>query len=168
MKFLLLGNALSLIGCALMVAIGFVHKKEKVLLYQCVQFTFMGVSNFVLGAMSGTISNVLGIARNLVFAKTPGTCWLKIVFVAVQVGLTAIGWKGAIEVLPILATVIFIWFLDTKSDILFKAVNACAMVMWFLYDFYYQNYVAATFDVLTIVSNCVAMISIYKKQKASH
>lgn len=166
MNMILLGNILSLIGCGLMVAIGFVRKKEKVLLYQCVQFTFMSMGNFALGAVSGTISNLLGIARNLVFAKTRGTVWMKVAFLAVQIGLTAIGWSGAIEILPILATVVFVWFLDTESDAVFKVANICAMVMWLIYDFYYLNYVAGVFDILTIASNFAAIVSIRRQQKA--
>lgn len=158
---LLLGNALSLIGCAMMTAIGLVKKKERVLLYQCVQFSFMGLGNLALGALSGTISNLLGIARNLAFAKTGGSRWMKVLFIAIQVGMTALSWNGmAIEVLPILATVIFVWFLDTKSDATFKAVNICAMVLWLIYDLCYRNYVAFTFDILTIASNGAAMVSL--------
>lgn len=163
---ILLGNILAMIGCTIMVAIGFVHEKKKVLLYQCAQLGVMGCSNLVLGAASGAISNLLGIARNLVFARTDGNVWLKIGFVAVQVLMTLLGWKGPIEILPILATAVFIWLVDTKSDVVFKAANICAMVMWCIYDFYYHNYVASAFDVLTVVSNCIAIVNIRKKEKA--
>lgn len=160
---LILGNVLSLFGCAIMVAIGLVKKKEKILLYQCVQYSFMGLGNLVLGAMSGTISNLLGIARNLVFARTKGSWWLKALFILIQLAMTAASWNGrAIEVLPILATVVFVLFLDTKSDILFKAINIAAMVMWVIYDFCYGNYVAFTFDILTIVSSFLALHSLRK------
>lgn len=163
----MLGNALSLVGCAIMVAIGLVKKKEKILLYQCVQYGFMGLGNLALGAVSGTISNLLGIARNLVFAKTKGSWWLKLLFILIQVAMTAASWNGrAIEVLPILATVVFVLFLDTKSDVLFKAINIVAMVMWVIYDFCYGNYVAFTFDILTIVSSFMAMFSLLKGRRA--
>lgn len=163
----ILGNALSLVGCAIMVAIGLVKKKEKILLYQCVQYGFMGLGNLALGAVSGTISNLLGIARNLVFAKTKGSWWLKLLFILIQVAMTAASWNGrAIEVLPILATVVFVLFLDTKSDVLFKAINIVAMVMWVIYDFCYGNYVAFTFDILTIVSSFMAMFSLLKGRRA--
>lgn len=163
----ILGNALSLVGCAIMVAIGLVKKKEKILLYQCVQYGFMGLGNLALGAVSGTISNLLGIARNLVFAKTKGSWWLKLLFILIQVAMTAASWNGrAIEVLPILATVVFVLFLDTKSDVLFKAINIVAMLMWVIYDFCYGNYVAFTFDILTIVSSFMAMFYLLKGRRA--
>lgn len=162
---LLLGNCLSLIGCIVMVAIGLVKKKEKILLYQCAQYIFMGLGNLVLGAVSGTVANLVGIVRNLVFAKTGGSTWLKVLFIAIQVGFTAISWNGQlIEVLPILATVLFVWFLDTGSDLLFKAVNLGCMFLWAAYDWHYRNYVAFTCDVLTIVSCAIAMAGLRKKE----
>lgn len=163
---ILLGNFLSLFGCCMMVAIGLVKKKEKVLVYQCVQFTFMGLGNLVLGAVSGTVANLVGIVRNLVFAKTKGGTALKLLFIAIQVAFTAAGWNGrAIEVLPILATVLFVAFLDTKSDLTFKAVNMACMVLWATYDWTYHNYVAFTCDILTIVSSGVALVGLVKKKQ---
>lgn len=160
---LILGNALSLIGCAIMVAIGFVKKKEKILHYQCVQFGFMAAGNLVLGGMSGTIANVVGIFRNLAFAKSKGGWGLKARFILIQLVMSFICWiPDAFELLPIVATVIFVLFLDTKSDVLFKAINIVTMVMWVVYDFYNCNYVAFTFDILTIISSALAMASLLK------
>lgn len=164
---LLLGNILALVGCAIMVAVGFIKKKEQVLLVQCGQLAFMGASNLALGGISGAISNLLGIARNLIFAKTRGSWWLKAIFIAVQIAFTALNWNGRIiEVLPIAATVVFVWFLDTKSDVTFKLVNIAAMVMWLVYDWNYRNYVAFTADILTILSNCVAVAGLMEQRKA--
>lgn len=163
---ILLGNILSLFGCCMMVAIGLVKKKEKILLYQCVQLSLQGLGYLALGAFSGAVANLVSIARNLVFTKTKGSLWLKLLFIAIQVGLAAAGWNGrAIEVLPILTTVLFVAFLDTKSDLTFKAVNMACMVMWATYDWTYHNYVAFTCDILTIVSSGVALVGLMKKKQ---
>lgn len=164
---LILGNALSLVGCAIMVAIGLVKKKEKILHYQCVQFGFMAAGNLALGAVSGTISNFVGIFRNLAFAKNKGGWGLKLIFILLQLMLSAVFWMPEVtELLPIVATVLFVLFLDTKSDVLFKAINIVAMIMWVIYDFSNWNYVAFTFDILTIVSSAWAMVSLLKGRKA--
>lgn len=100
------------------------------------------------------------------FAKTGGSTFLKLLFIAIQVAFTAAGWNGrAIEVLPILAMVLFVWFLDTKSDLTFKAVNFGCMFLWAAYDWAYHNYVAFVCDILTIVSTAVAMVGLMKKNE---
>ena len=61
MNTILLGNLISLAGAVLMVVIGFIKRKEKVLAVQCVQFSLMGVGNLVLGGVTGALSNLIGL-----------------------------------------------------------------------------------------------------------
>ena len=53
---------------------------------------------------------------------------------------------------------VFTWFIDTQSDIRLKWIIRTARVMWGFCDFYYRNFVAFAFDVLTILSNFAAII----------
>ena len=165
MNIIIIGNLISLVGCLLMVAIGFIRKKEHILAVQCLQFGIMGLGNLVLGAVSGTISNAVSIVRNLVFAHRESSLALKISFILLQVVLSlgAIG-GSALEWLPLLAAAIFTWFLDTKSEITLKIVIIGTLILWLIYDFCHQNYVAMTFDALTILSNLIG-IRMIQKQK---
>ncbi len=163
---LLLGNLAAFVGCTIMVLTGLIKEKKKVLVGQCVQFSFMALGNILLGAVSGCVSNVIGFFRNLVFARTSGSRGLKIVFIVVQLILTWLTWNGsAMECLPILATVAFTWCLDTKSDILFKGVNGGGQILWAIYDFYYCNYAGFAFDILSVVSNLIGIILIRRDRK---
>ena len=159
----LIGNLLSLVGCSLMVLIGFVKKKERVLGYQCFQFGFLAAANLLLGATSGFISGVVSILRNLIFPRVKGGVYLKLAFILVQVVLTLLaGWAGAISLLPLMAGILFTWFIDARSDAQLKLVIMAAQVLWGVYDLYYANYVAFTFDVLTIVTNFIALVQLIR------
>ena len=167
MNLVILGNLISLVGCLLMVAIGFIRRKEHILAAQCLQFGLMGLGNLVLGAVSGTISNIVGILRNLVFARWKSSLPLKIFFIAVQVLLSISALQSsALEWLPLLATAIFTWFLDTRSEITLKIVIIATLAMWLVYDFCHLNYVAMTFDALSILSNSVGIWMLKKPQKS--
>ena len=163
MNILLIGNAVSMIGCLIMVGIGFLKKKSHILIAQSVQCAFMGAGNLILGGVSGFIANVVTILRNLVFAKREVTTALKLFFIALQVVLSlgSLG-DGFICWLPVLAAVVFTWFLDTKSAATLKVVILFTQVMWLIYDIYYRNYVAATFDVLTMCSNLIGFFMVRK------
>ncbi len=160
-----LGNVISFVGCLLMVAIGFLRKKEQILSVQCLQFAVMGAGNLVLGALSGTISNAVSILRNLVFARCRITVGLKVLFIVIQAGLSlgALS-QGWLEWLPLLAAAIFTWFLDTKSEVTLKTVIIGTSCMWLIYDFFHWNYVAMAFDILTVCSNVIG-IWMVKKEK---
>ena len=163
---LFLGNAAAFLGCMIMVAIGLVKKKEHILTVQCVQFVFMGLGNLLLGATAGFISNVVSVVRNLVFARVKSTTGLKILFISVQALLTLlIGGTALIEWLPVIAVVTYTWCLDVKSDVLFKWIMVGCTALWIVYDLYYLNYVAATFDILTVISTFIGILRIKKEKR---
>lgn len=162
---LLAGNLLSLAGCLLMVSIGFVTKKERILSLQCVQCGLMGGANYILGAGAGTVANLLSVARNLLFAKRGGTLGWKLFFIAAQVALTLWGgMSGWLDWLPVLATAQFTWCLDTKRDMTLKLSCITGQAMWTVYDLSYRNYAAFLFDLLTLGSNAVGLARLHGKK----
>lgn len=165
MNLLFLGNAISMIGCLIMVLIGFLKKKNQILIAQCVQCLFMGVGNLVLGGVSGFICNIVTIIRNLVFVRFQNTTFLKVFFIMLQfvlsIGTLSAGW---ISWLPILAAALFTWCMDTKSAARLKLCILCTQVMWLIYDLYYRNYVASAFDVMTMVSNLIGLYMVCRKK----
>lgn len=163
---LLLGNIAAFIGCILMVGIGLIKKKEHILTAQCFQFAFMGLGNLALGATAGVISNAVSIVRNLVFARVKNTTMLKVVFIAVQAVLTLLaGGTALIEWLPVTAVVVYTWCLDIKSDVGFKLVILGTQVLWTVYDLHYRNYVAFTFDILTMISTVIGIFRIKQEKR---
>ena len=91
---ILLGNIVSLVGCTVKVLIGLIKNKNKILLSQCVQFTLMGVSHYLLGGMGGVVATVVSILRNLVFFKFKVSVPLKIFFVFLSVVLSLVIYFG--------------------------------------------------------------------------
>ena len=166
MNALLIGNAISMIGCLVMVGIGFLKKKNHILIAQSVQCLFMGAGNLILGGISGFICNIVTIIRNLAFMKFRNTTGLKIFFILLQfvlyISSLSAGW---ISWLPILAAALFTWYMDTKSEATLKVVILCTQVMWLTYDLYFRNYVASAFDVMTMISNSYCLYSILKNSK---
>lgn len=165
MHALFFGNVFSLIGCLIMVAIGFLKKNQQILLAQSVQCLFMGVGNLVLGGVSGFICNIVTILRNLVFLKFQNTAFLKVFFIVLQflLSLSTLS-AGLISWLPLIAAALFTWCMDTRSAAKLKICILCTQVLWLIYDLYYRNYVASAFDVLTMVSNLIGLSMLYKKK----
>ncbi len=167
MNIVVMANLVSMVGCVLMVAVGFLQKKRTILLVQCVQFGILGAANLMLGAMTGFISGAVSIARNLVFLKWENTLPIKLAFVAVQVVLSlSVGIEGAVDWLPVLAAVLFTWFLDVKSEVRLKLVIIAAQSMWLVYDFVYLNYVTCAFDAMTIASNALGIVMLLRGKKS--
>ena len=163
MSTLIIGNFISLIGCTLMVAGGFIQEKKKILTVQCFQFAFQGIANLILGAFAGFVSGTVSIVRNLVASKRELNSSLKFLFIAIQI-VISIGASGFVltEMLPIVAAIIMTWFIDTKKESIFKLSVIASCTCWLIYDALYLNIVGLTFDVFTIASNIAGIIMIKK------
>ncbi len=167
---ILLGNCISFVGCFLMIAIGFIKKKAHILTAQCGQFAIQGIAHLILGAVAGFLSCMISITRILVFTRVKKvTVWHKVGFLLLQALLTIVlGVNSFVDWLPMLSVVLYTWYLDTDSAVLFKVVNMVGVVMWVIYDLIFLNYVAFAFDILTIVSTTVGIFMILwgsKKEK---
>ncbi len=161
------GNIVSLVACTIMVLIGFIKNKDKIIAAQLVQFSLMAVSNFLLGALGGVVANIISIVRNIIIAKKGCSKGIKIALILIQTALS-IGTVtlNPISWFPIIATSMFTWYIDTKNIFLFKWIMIITLVMWAVYDLSHQNYVSVWFDICTIISTGVSMVKIKKEQKS--
>ena len=163
---LLLGNLISLVGCSMMILIGFIKNKDKILLAQCGQFSIQAAGNLVLGSVSGGISCIIAVIRIFVFKYVKVTVWLKLGFIGLQAVLTALsGAHTIIQWIPCLSMVAYTWYLDSDSAIVFKLANVAGVIMWAVHDFHYHNFVAFSFDIMTIVSTFAGIWLILKDRK---
>lgn len=166
MNHIIIGNAIFLVGSLMMVAIGVVRGKQRILVVQCVQFTIMGIGQLVLGGITGTITNVVSVLRNIICVRVKFTLGYKLLFMAIQVGLTLLVMPSSVvEWFPTFAACLYTWYLDTKSEKVLKIVMIACQLLWVSFDLSIQNYVGAVFDVFTIVSTIVGILMLKKERK---
>ena len=158
MNTFLLGNCISLIGCLIMVAVGFLKKKSQILIAQCFQCAFIGFANLILGGISGFTCMMISLVRNMIFVKHNPSIPLKLCFITLQILFSLAGLSnGLINFLPIIAASIFTWNLDTTSIVRLKVVITSTMVLWLIHDLHFHNYVSSSFDIMTIISNLIGL-----------
>lgn len=158
MSPILAANIISFLGAILMVIIGLIKNKKKILTVQCLQFGMMGIGNLMLGGVTGFVSNLCSILRNIVCIRGDFTLLWKLVFISVQIVIASVvNTQGLLGLLPIFAAVIFTWFLDIKSDSGFKLVIISTSAMWLIYDYAIMNYVSFVFDILTICTSIAGL-----------
>lgn len=171
MNTVLIGNLFTLGGAIIMVSIGFLKTKHSILAMQNFQFLLMAVGNLILGGVSGTVSNFVSILRNLFCLKKEYTKEWKMFFAILQTVITffflsrsAFHWK---ELLPLLAAVLFTWFMDSSTFTL-KLIICITTFFWFIYDSSLLNISGAVFDILTILSNLYGLYMLKKKEVPCH
>ena len=169
MNTIIIGNAISFAGAMLMVATGFLKTRKSILLTQCTMFGLMGTANIILGGMTGAVSSLVSIIRNLFCLRGPLTVPFKLFIIMIKLLLSArvntLGWIGW---LPIISACFYTWMIDVKDEIKLKKVLIIAQSMWLIYDLAIQNYVAFTFDIFTILSNMYGIVSLKASHKIRH
>jgi hypothetical protein len=171
MNIILIGNTISFAGAVLMVAVGFLKTRRSILLTQCSMFTLMGAANIILGGFTGAVSSLVSIIRNILCLKGPLSVPVKLFVIAIQIILSVkVNSLGLIGWLPIISACFYTWMIDVKDETTLKIVLIIAQSMWLAYDLAICNYVAFTFDILTILSNAYGIISLRSQHrpKAHH
>lgn len=170
-KVLILGNVISLVGSIVMVCIGLIKNRNRILLAQNLQFLLMAFGNLILGGISGFIANLVSIFRNLFCLKVEYTNAWKAFFVVLQTGISLVTmyfsgfhWK---EILPILSTILYTCSLGSEDAVFLKKIMIICTAMWVIYDLVNINLTAFVFDLLTITTTAVSIYRMSRTRSAS-
>ena len=163
---LIIGNVIALVASILMVLAGLQKKKNKILFIQIIQIFLTIISNLVLGGYTGAIVNAISLVRDILLYKNKMGTKEKVLLIILSIGLSiAFNNLGIIGLLPLIATVVYILFMNTKNVIKFKYLIIFSMLMWLIYDLTIKSYVSGVFDILSVLANIFAIIQIHKKSR---
>ena len=82
---IVLGNGVFFLGAVILMLLGLIRTKKRLLVAQIVQEVLMGTGMLILGGISGFIADLVAILRNMVCLKWKFTVGWKLVFIAVQI-----------------------------------------------------------------------------------
>ena len=139
---ILIGNFIALISSIIMICTGFVKNKKKILYVQNIQMLLAALCDMILGSAAGLISNLIGCVRNtLCYREKFGLKEKIIIGLLATIFTIYFNNLGMIGLLPLVSTLIYIIFMNTKSVIKFKILIIASLVLWCIHDFYIKSYV---------------------------
>lgn len=163
MNTVVIGNMICFAASIIMTLIGLIKNKKRFLTAQCGMNGLFALGNYVLGGVSGTIVNIVTMLRNIFCLKWKMKTWSKVIFIALQIGLSiAADCHGIIMWLPIISNCVFTWFMDSEDMVLLKVILIVSQILWAVFDFSIVNYATVPFDIAAAVTNTIALISILK------
>ena len=166
MKNIIIGNIIELIASILMVISGLQKKKKTILFIQIIQIALSVISNIVLGGYTGAVINAISCVRDILCYKDKLGTKEKIIIIILAIGLTIIfNNLSLIGLLPLIATIVYISFMNTKDVVKFKFLVIFSMIMWLVYDLYIKSYTSGIFDFLSITANIIAIYQLQKNNK---
>ena len=71
---------------------------------------------------------------------------------------------GVIGLLPVLATTLYIWLMNTKNVIHLKMLLMVTSSIWLVYDLFINLYISVIFEFTNIIVNFISIIQIKRKK----
>lgn len=163
MKVLIIANGICFISSMLMLLVGLLKNKKKILLVQLVQMILSIISNILLGSLTGCTMNVLGCVRNIILYFKDIGLVLQIILIIASLSLSLpFNTLGFIGLLPVIANVTFLLLMNIKDNAKFKYMLAFTTFLWCIHDLYIQAYVYSFFDLITVISHLITAKQIKK------
>lgn len=161
MSYIVIGNIVALMASVAMVYAGILKDKKQILSAQTVQCGLFILSNIILGGIPGAIVNFLSCIRNILCYKGKLGIFEIVILATLSVSLTVIfNELGIIGLLPMISTVLYIFFMNTKSIVKFKILVISTTVLWLIYDICIKSYTSALFDLFCVITNVISLIQI--------
>lgn len=162
----LIANIVALIASIIMVSVGLIKKKKRIIYVQTIQIALFVLSNILLGAISGIIINSISCIRNILCYKNKLTKHVKILIIILSTILTLVfNNQGLMGLLPLISSVVYIIYMDQKNVIKYKNVLRFTLMLWFIYDFYIMSYTSSLFDLISVISTTIGINELKKKGK---
>lgn len=161
--YVVIGNIIALVASIIMVYTGILKSKKKIIYFQTIQLVLFVISNIILGGISGAIINAISCIRNILCYKNRLNALAKI-FISVASIILIIFFNnlGIVGLMPLIATLSYIWLMTIKDIKKFKYLTMFNMLLWLIYDLYIKSYTSAIFDFLNIIANFVSIMKIKK------
>ena len=166
MKYIIIANIIATIASLIMIYSGVIEDKKKFLRVQNTHVFLQMISNSLLNGISGVINNVLTIIRNVLSVNNKLNIFAKIIITMISIVLTVIfNNLGFIGLFPLMASILYIWYMNTPDIIKLKILNIVTLILWLFYDFTIMSYSSVVFEILTIISNSISIYKISKMRK---
>ena len=163
MNSFIIGNIVALIAASFSIILGIIKNREKIIYIQTIQFIFYMIANFILGGITGAISNLIGIVRNILSYKEKLTKFIIISIILISIILTLMfNNLGIIGLLPLVNTIIYTLFINEKNPLKFKILLLLTFLLWFIYDITIKSYTSAVFDLVSTITAIFSTYQIYK------
>jgi hypothetical protein len=156
---LLIGNAIMLIASLIMVGLGLIREKKKIILFQTFQIILMAIGSIFLCSVPGAVINLFACVRNMLAYHDKLNKNNKLILIILSVGFSlAFNNLGIWGLFPIISSILYICLVDTKDVSKYKLLEVISTSLWLVHDIHIFAYTCVVFDVFTIFTNVFTFV----------
>ena len=147
-------------------------KKRKNILIMLLLLSLFSALNFLcLGSITGAFISLFGIVEmiiNYIFEKNKKDVpiYVIVIYIIINIILGLLTYKGLIDILPIVSSIAYVLGILNKKESNIRKLMLINQASWLTYDINQKAYAFAISNVLSIISNIIAMYRYdYKRSK---
>ena len=145
----------------------FKKKKKDILLMQIFAYIMFILHYQFLGAITGSVCNLLGLLSFLIiylfdmFKKSKKV--LICILIPILIVISFLTFENIYSIFPIVGIVLAVFSFVTNSEDLIRRVGIIGAICWLIYAIVYKSYVAIVFEVITLIAVVVAYLKRRKR-----
>lgn len=145
----------------------FKKKKKDILLMQIFAYIMFILHYQFLGAITGSVCNLLGLLSFLIiylfdmFKKSKKV--LICILIPILIVISFLTFENIYSIFPIVGIVLAVFSFVTNSEDLIRRAGIIGAICWLIYAIVYKSYVAIVFEVVTLIAVVVAYLKRRKR-----
>ena len=129
-------------------------KRKQILFFQILDSTFDILQYFLLGAYTGSLISLLGMACAFTFTKTNNRLF-QALFLLLYMLVSIMTFNGLISIIPLIASLVYTIVTWNKKERNIRLFSIIVFLLWFIYDILVKAYVSSITDIILIISQSV-------------
>ena len=165
-KFLII-QFIGLIGYVLLSYSYFKKKKKDILLIQIFSYIMFILHYQFLGAITGSVCNLLGLLSFLIIylfdVLKKNKKVLLCIIIPILLVISFITYENIFSIFPIIGIVLAVLSFTTNNEDLIRRTGIVGAICWLIYSVVYKSYISIIFEAVTLVSVVIAYFKSRKK-----
>lgn len=137
---------------------------KQILLMQTISFFFKTLHYYLLGGISGFLTSLISMIRNLIFYKIKTNKIWTVTFIIAYLIIGIITFKSIYSLLPVFATITYTLIINQGKPKYLRYGMIITSISWLIYNIYISSYSGVILQAVTLITSIIAIINLDKKK----
>lgn len=137
---------------------------KQILSMQTISFFFKTLHYYLLGGISGFLTSLISMIRNIIFYKIKTNKIWTIVFIIIYLIIGILTFKTIYTLLPVFATITYTLIINYGNPKYLRYGMIITSISWLIYNIYIISYSGIILQALTLLTSIIAIIKLDKKK----
>ena len=158
-----MGQILGFVYAIFLILSSFGKTTKQILFLQTISFLFKTLHYYLLGGISGFLTSLISMIRNIIFYKIKTNKLWTIFFIIIYIIIGIITLKSFYTLLPVLATITYTLIINYNNPKYLRYGMFITSLTWLIYNIYIISYSGIIIQIIMLISNVIAIIKLDKK-----